>query len=88
MATALSPKKDSDKTVLKRFLDWASQSESADAAHLVAPIRGEVLGIDRLAERARAVARQQKVAPKPTIKQRGPGPLLRRLDDTRGVLGG
>jgi len=43
-----------------------------------------VLGVDRLAERARAVARQEKIGP-PSLR-RGPGPLLRRLDDTRAVL--
>ncbi len=45
-----------------------------------------MLGVDRLAERARAIARQQRIAP--LLKRRGPGPLLRRLDDTREVLAG
>ena len=52
---------------------------------LIGPIRGEVLGADRLAERARAIARQHRILP--TEKRRGPGPLLLRLDDTRRVLG-
>lgn len=84
MATAIPPK--IDRTLLKRFLNWTAPEGSADAAHLVAPIRGEVLGVDRLAERARAVARQQKIATTPVVRRHGPGPLLRRLDDTRQVL--
>lgn len=87
MATALTPKK-TDRSVLKRFLTWAAQDHAGDAPHLVAPIRGEVLGVERLAERARAVARQQRLAPVPTVRPRGAGPLLRRLDDTREVLAG
>jgi cyclic beta-1,2-glucan synthetase len=50
----------------------------------VGPIRGEVFGADRLAKHARNIARRHKLLP-PT-KQRGPGPLLARLDDTRVVL--
>ncbi|CAN5666111.1 hypothetical protein BH23GEM1_BH23GEM1_00170 [soil metagenome] len=50
---------------------------------LVGPIRGEVLGADRLAARARHVARAQRVAP--PRKRRGPEPLLQRLDSTREI---
>ena len=83
MPTAIPTK--TDKNILKRFLTWTGQEEEGyPGAHLVAPIRGEVLGVDRLAERARAVARQEKIGPPPP--RRGPGPLLRRLDDTRLVL--
>ncbi len=83
MPTATPPK--TEKNILKRFLPWTGPDEEGfPGAHLVAPIRGEVLGIDRLAERARAVARQEKIGPPPP--RRGPGPLLRRLDDTRAVL--
>jgi cyclic beta-1,2-glucan synthetase len=74
-----------DRNILRRFLPWTgSDDEAYPGAHLVAPIRGEVLGVDRLAEQARAVARQEKIGPPPL--RRGPGPLLRRLDDTRLVL--
>jgi cyclic beta-1,2-glucan synthetase len=51
---------------------------------LVGPIRGEVFGHDRLAKHARNIARKHKLLP--PRKQRGPGPLLARLDDTREVL--
>ncbi len=51
---------------------------------LVGPIRGEVLGAERLGERARVVARAHHLLP--AQKQRGAGPLLLRLEDTRGVL--
>jgi cyclic beta-1,2-glucan synthetase len=81
--TAIPPK--NEKNLLTRFLSWTGPDEDGSrGAHLVGPIRGEVLGVDRLAERARAVARQQKIGPPPI--RRGPGPLLRRLDDTRVVL--
>jgi cyclic beta-1,2-glucan synthetase len=53
---------------------------------LVGPIRGEVLGADRLAKHARNIARKHRLLPEK--KQRGPGPLLLRLDDTRKVLDG
>jgi len=43
-----------------------------------------VLGADRLAERARHVARAHRLAP--PQQQRGPEPLLRRLDSTREIL--
>jgi cyclic beta-1,2-glucan synthetase len=83
VATATPPK--TEKNVLRRFLAWTgNEDDGSRGAHLVAPIRGEVLGVDRLAERARAVARQEKIGPPPL--HRGPGPLLRRLDDTRTVL--
>ncbi|MEO6778710.1 MAG: glucoamylase family protein, partial [Gemmatimonadaceae bacterium] len=82
MPTATPPK--TEKNLLKRILQRVGPEEGFPGAHLVAPIRGEVLGVDRLAERARAVARAEKIgAP---LQRHGPGPLLRRLDDTRLVL--
>jgi cyclic beta-1,2-glucan synthetase len=51
---------------------------------LVNPIRGEVLGADRLAQRARTIAREQRLQPK--RKQHGAGPLLERLESTRVIL--
>jgi cyclic beta-1,2-glucan synthetase len=51
---------------------------------LVGPIRGEVFGADRLAKHARNIARKHRLLP--PQKQRGHGPLLDRLDDTRRVL--
>ena len=51
---------------------------------LVGPIRGEVLGAERLGERARVVARGHHLLP--ARKQRDIGPLLLRLEDTRAVL--
>ncbi len=52
------------------------------------PIRGELLGTEGLAEHARALARQQRVLPQVGRgpRQRGQGPLLARLDDTRRLL--
>jgi hypothetical protein len=51
---------------------------------LVGTIRGEVLGAERLGERARAVARGHHLLP--AQKHRGVAPLLLRLEDTRNVL--
>ena len=48
------------------------------------PIRGELLGADHLAERARAAARAQKLAP--PGRGRGETPLLARLSATRVIL--
>ncbi|MGH7652117.1 MAG: GH36-type glycosyl hydrolase domain-containing protein [Gemmatimonadaceae bacterium] len=77
MATAIPPK--SPTTILSRLF-----GRSRDGEELVGPIRGEVLGADRLGERARAVARGHHLLP--AQKQRGSGPLLLRLDDTKAVL--
>jgi len=77
VATAIPPKP--KRTILSRFFRTRDNSED-----LVGPIRGEVLGADRLAERARAIARQHTLLP--SKKKRGLGPLLERLDDTRAVL--
>ena len=61
-----------------------SRSRNGSGEELVGPIRGEVLGAERLGERARAVARGHHLLP--AQKQRGSGPLLLRLEDTRNVL--
>ncbi len=79
MATTIPPK--SPATILSRFL---RRSRDRAGEELVGPIRGEVLGAERLGERARAVARGHHLLP--AQKQRGPGPLLLRLDDTKAVL--
>ncbi|HEY3134078.1 MAG TPA: glucoamylase family protein [Gemmatimonadaceae bacterium] len=60
------------------------RSRNGAGEELVGPIRGEVLGLERLGERARAVARGHHLLP--AQKQRGSGPLLLRLDDTKNVL--
>jgi cyclic beta-1,2-glucan synthetase len=65
------------------FLRFFRRSRNKDRK-LVGPIRGEVFGADRLAKHARNIARKHKLLPPAT--QRGPGPLLERLDDTRAVL--
>ncbi|HUQ97839.1 MAG TPA: glucoamylase family protein, partial [Gemmatimonadaceae bacterium] len=79
MATAIPPKAPS--TIFGRFF---RRSRNGVGEELVGPIRGEVLGAERLGERARAVARGHHLLP--AQKQKGVGPLLVRLEDTRGVL--
>ena len=78
MATAIPPVKP-----INRLLRLFGRSDEADRK-LVGPIRGEVFGGDRLAKHARNIARKHKLLP--PKKQRGNGPLLGRLDDTRQVL--
>ena len=79
MATAIPPK--APTTILSRLF---GRSRNGAGEELVGPIRGEVLGAERLGERARAVARGHHLLP--ARKQRGVGPLLLRLEDTRNVL--
>ncbi|HYC31939.1 MAG TPA: hypothetical protein VEB59_06585, partial [Gemmatimonadales bacterium] len=50
---------------------------------LAGPIRGELLGTDRLAERARELAREQRISLRPA---RAGHRLLERLDQTRRIL--
>src|SRR5215208_1715836 len=52
---------------------------------IAGPLRGELLGADRLAQRARAVARGQRVVAA-AGRRRPTAALLVRLDDTRGIL--
>ncbi|HKN58651.1 MAG TPA: hypothetical protein VJV97_07345, partial [Gemmatimonadaceae bacterium] len=79
MATVIPPK--APATILSRLF---GRSRNGVGEELVGPIRGEVLGFERLGERARAVARGHHLLP--AQKQRGSGPLLLRLDDTKDVL--
>ena len=55
-----------------------------DGELLPGPIRGELLGAEHLAERARAVAREQRLVPAGRGRRRTP--LLARLDGTRRIL--
>jgi cyclic beta-1,2-glucan synthetase len=48
------------------------------------PIRGELLGAEALAERVRAVARSQRLAPPPEGRRKAP--LLTRLEESRLIL--
>jgi len=79
VATAIPPK--APPTILSRIF---RRSRNGAGEELVGPIRGEVLGLERLGERARAVARGHHLLP--ARKQRGSGPLLLRLEDTKQVL--
>jgi cyclic beta-1,2-glucan synthetase len=79
VATTVIPP-DKPQSRLFRFL---RRSDDGDRK-LVGPIRGEVFGADRLAKHARNIARKHRLLP--PQKQRGHGPLLDRLDDTRAVL--
>ncbi len=81
MATVSSP-----EAKQNRLLRFLRRSTDGDDRKLVGPIRGEVFGADRLAKHARNIARKHKLLP--PRKQRGHGPLLDRLDDTRNVLDG
>ena len=78
MATVIPPSK-SPNWLLALF-----RRSGEGEQKLVAPIRGEVFGTDRLGKHARNIARKHKLLP--PKKQRGHGPLLERLDDTRRVL--
>jgi len=71
------------KITSTRFRDFFRRGDPTER-RLVGPIRGEVLGADRLAKHARNIARKHRLLP--LKKQRGPGPLLLRLDDSRKVL--
>ena len=79
MATVTPPRSTS-----KKLLQLFRRADST-GRRLVGPIRGEVLGADRLAKHARSIARKHRLLP--PKKQRGPGALLLRLDDSRKVLG-
>ncbi len=60
-----------------------------DAERFAGPIRGELLGSEGLAEHARALARQQRLAPatmRTGLFAPGVRPLLKRLDETQRIL--
>ena len=60
-----------------------ARAKNGTQERLVGPIRGELLGAERLAEHARALARRQRVrAPGKTRKV----PLLERLEETYDIL--
>ena len=60
-----------------------TRAKSGPQERLVGPIRGELLGAERLAEHARALARRQRVrVPGRTHKV----PLLERLEETYELL--
>ncbi|MFL5561875.1 MAG: GH36-type glycosyl hydrolase domain-containing protein, partial [Gemmatimonadaceae bacterium] len=67
--------------LLTRIFPRASQGRDE---LLAGPIRGELLGADQLATRARELARSQRVVAKP--KRLRQTPLLVRLNETRAVL--
>jgi cyclic beta-1,2-glucan synthetase len=79
VATVIPP--EPTPKILRRLF---RRSRDGAGEELVGPIRGEVLGAERLGERARVVARQHRLLP--PKKQGGPGPLLLRLENTRTVL--
>ena len=67
--------------VLSRFI---SPPPGGQGDPLAGPIRGELLGTERLGERARAVAAAQRLAVGKRARRRTP--LLLRLDETRRIL--
>jgi len=71
--------------IRRRLRVWRSRTADASDDLLAGPIRGELLGTDRLADRARAVARAQRLR---GTQQGGARrtPLLSRLDDTAHIL--
>ena len=58
---------------------------SAPDERVAGPIRGELLGADQLAERARTVAKRERLRPGRRLWRRAP--LLERLIETREILG-
>jgi len=59
--------------------------QDALAIPVAGPIHGELLGMDHLGDRALAVAREHRLAPRRRWRRRTP--LLARLDHTRRLLG-
>jgi len=59
-------------------------ADGREELSLAGPIRGELLGTERLADRARAVAAGQRILARHAPRRRPR--LLERLDQTRGIL--
>ena len=71
--------------VRRRLRAWIAPTADESDNLLAGPIRGELLGTERLAERARALARAQRVrTARPGATDRTP--LLSRLDGTATLL--
>ncbi len=71
--------------VLRRMLGAVRFRQDAESIDLLGgPIQGELLGVEHLAERARALAREQVVLPPDPLRYRAR--LLERLDSTRHIL--
>jgi cyclic beta-1,2-glucan synthetase len=68
----------------RHLLDWLFGRRRARADAFAGPLRGELLGADHLAERGRAVARGQLLAPR--RRRRRHAALLGRLRSTHGIL--
>lgn len=75
----------SSATPRPRFLShFFSRASDARAELLAGPIRGELLGAEQLAERARAVARKERLRVGTTRWRTAP--LLARLNETKRIL--
>ena len=73
-------------SIRSRIRSTLRRPSSAGEELLAGPIQGDLLGAEHLAERARVVARRQKLA-SPPPRRRG-ARLLARLDSTRRLLDG
>jgi len=73
-------------SIRSRIRSALRRPSSAGEELLAGPIQGDLLGAEHLAERARVVARRQKLA-SPPPRRRG-ARLLARLDSTRRLLDG
>ncbi|MGQ0712552.1 MAG: GH36-type glycosyl hydrolase domain-containing protein [Gemmatimonadaceae bacterium] len=81
MPTTIAPGR--KRSFLSRL--WTRRNDGVSPP-LVGPIRGELFGGDRLAEHARAIAREQRLAAGPARRALGAGPLLSRLAESRRIL--
>ena len=97
MSTTLPPARPQGllSRLIPRRREAASALGAAQSDKLIGPIRGELLGAEGLAERAREVARSQRLLPPPASAAearrragRGGGPLFRRLAETQELLDG